>query len=202
MLSNCVRAAPSGTLSANFREPPTGELRRIHLLRTWVNKVLPRGFVILPDHGEHQHVPRIPLRVDFGAAQLPFEPEPGAFGYPCAGAVLGGAADLHALGAQVLEGEGHDAPYRLGRVPLHGEPGPDPIADFELWHRPVYAVQSAASHQGLGPFEEQQEAEIGSVQEGTPCPAYVLLLDLDREFLACPGHPRLQFFERFDDGRV
>jgi hypothetical protein len=63
------------------------------------------------------------------------------------------ATDLHAFHPQGVEGEGRYAADRLGRVALSRETGAAPVADLELRHPPVDAVQPAAPDERSGPLQ-------------------------------------------------
>src|SRR5215217_8883340 len=103
----------SGATSIDFREPPQGDVRRTPLLGGWVNNApTSHRFLIFGDHGEDQHVPKLPVGAYLGVPELALQPVPGALRHPHAAAVQGVAADLDASSAQVLQGEAGDAADR------------------------------------------------------------------------------------------
>ena len=79
---------------------------------------------------------------------------------------------------------------------------PHPVADLELGHVPVHAVQAAPADEGVRVFQIQVQADIFAREEIRPHPAAARLRLFNAGNIQRPRHPGEQLGSRFAHGRI
>mmetsp|Transcript_50955 Transcript_50955/g.119451 ORF Transcript_50955/g.119451 Transcript_50955/m.119451 type:complete len:308 (+) Transcript_50955:1544-2467(+) len=137
------------------------------------------------------------------AAQHAFELKAAALGHGPAARVLGVTADLDPPRVQRPECQHGQQPHRFADEALASRLGPDPVADLELAHRPVDAVQAGAAQQparvAVGLAGIDMEAQVSAGDEvGRHAPHHQFRA-LGAGRLLSPGHPGPQMRQRLRD---
>ena len=133
-------------------------------------------------------------------AQDAFQQEAAALRNGRAADVLRLAANLHAIGVQVLEGKGGDAIDGFRHETLPHKFRPHPVTGLEFAGLPIDAVQPAAQDQRGRAFEigvQHQLFARDPLGHHLPLPRD---LEVERRRFLRPRHPRAQLRQRFVHG--
>ena len=152
------------------------------------------------DHRVDASISKRPVDVPAVIAEYALKQEPKTLGNPAAPEVLRAGSYLYSIGPQVLERKARERADGFRDVAVPGTGPSNPIADSELWDRPIDAMQTAPADEDQRILHEEMQSEVPAVFEVSSSARAILPGFHQGRYVVSPRHPRPQCLERLLDG--